>query len=63
MVDKTGRSVKKKANKFKGVDANRMMEDTGRLVHMKLQIGIRRFKQKCDNANLEGGRAYCGSNA
>ena len=45
MVDKTGRSVKKKANKFKGVDANRTMDDTGRLVHMKLRVGIRRKMQ------------------
>jgi hypothetical protein len=37
IVDKTGRSVKKNANKFKGVVANKTMDVTGRFVHMKLR--------------------------
>ena len=48
MVDNTGRSVRKNANKFKGVVTKRTMDGMERLVHMKLCIhkGIRRQNQK-----------------
>jgi hypothetical protein len=46
MVDKTGRSVKKNANKFKGVVANRTMDDAGRLVHIKLRWDINGYTRQ-----------------
>ena len=46
IVDNTGRSVKKNVNKFKGVVANRTMEGTGRLVHMKLRFRMRSPKHE-----------------
>jgi hypothetical protein len=52
IVDKTGRSLKKNANMFKGVVANRTMEGTGRLVHMKLRVHVRG-----SNANNERNNA------
>ena len=53
IVEMTGRSAKKNANKFRGVVANRTIDGTGRLVHIKLGVRIStESEEKRSNAML-----------